>query len=94
MNLCNTTGRPRVVPANFNGSAVVVDLSIFVIPGNIFNQTWILFMPEGVHVGVDQDLDEGQQEVEDQPDVDHLDVGRFRQVVRHVDEHGGQHEHS
>ena len=94
MNLCNTTGRPRVVPANFNGSAVVVDLPVFVVPGEIFNKTWTCFEPEGVHVGVDQDLDEGQQEVEDQPDVDHLDVRRFRQVVRHVDEHGGQHEHS
>ena len=93
MNLCDTTGRPRVVPANFNGSAVVVDLSIFVVPGEIFNQTWILVLPEGVHVGVDQDLDEGQQEVEDQPDVDHLDVGRFRQVVGDIDEHGGQHQH-
>ena len=30
---------------------------------------------KGVHVCVDDDEDEGDDEVEDQPDVDHLDVG-------------------
>ena len=92
-HLDHATIRPKLSFAHLHWSAMVVDLSIFVIPGNIFNQTWILFMPEGVHVGVDQDLDEGQQEVEDQPDVDHLDVGRFRQVVGDIDEHGSQHQH-
>ena len=33
--------------------------------------------PEGVHVGVDDDEDEGDDEVEDQPDVHHLDVGCY-----------------
>ena len=31
--------------------------------------------PEGLHVGVDDDEDEGDEEVEEQPDVDHLQVG-------------------
>ena len=43
--------------------------------------SWKHIRPERVHVGVDQDLDEGEQQVEDQPDVNHFDVGRFRQVV-------------
>ena len=50
-------------------------------------------MPEGVHVCVDKNLDEGKKEIEDQPDVDHLDIGGLRQVVGDVDEHGGQHKH-
>ena len=31
--------------------------------------------PEAVHVGVQQHLQEGDEEVEDQPDLDHLHVG-------------------
>ena len=31
--------------------------------------------PEGLHVCVDDDEDEGDEEVEEQPDVDHLQVG-------------------
>ena len=79
---------------HFNWLAMVVDLPVVVVSGKVFllNQSGI--RPEGVHVGVDQDLDEREQQVEDQPDVDHFDVGRFRQVVRHIDEHGGQHKHS
>ena len=75
---------------------MMVDLPVVVVSGQIllFYKSWKWIRPEGVHVGVDQDLDEREQQVEDQPDVDHLDVRRFRQVVRHVDEHGGQHEHS
>ena len=42
---------------------------------------------------MDQNLYEREQEVEDEPDVNHLDVGGLRQVVRHIDEHGGQHKH-
>ena len=42
---------------------------------------------------MDKNLNEGKQEVEDEPDVDHLDVGRLGQVVRHIDEHGRQHKH-
>ena len=36
--------------------------------------------PESVHVSVDDDEDEGDDEVEDQPDVDHLDVSRCRKA--------------
>ena len=50
-------------------------------------------LPKGVHVGVDQDLSEWKKEVEDEPNVDHLDVGSFGQVVGDVDEHGGQYKH-
>ena len=49
--------------------------------------------PEGVHIRVDENLNERKQEIEDEPDVDHLDVGGLGQVVRDIDEHGGQHEH-
>ena len=42
---------------------------------------------------MDQNLNEWKKEVEDEPNVDHLDVGSFGQVVGDVDEHGGQYEH-
>ena len=42
--------------------------------------------PESVHVSVDDDEDEGDDEVEDQPDVNHLDVGRRGQALGHADE--------
>ena len=42
---------------------------------------------------MDQNLNERKQEIEDEPDVDHPDVGRLGQVVRDIDEHGGQHKH-
>ena len=44
-------------------------------------------LPETVHVCVDENLNEREQKVEDEPDVNHLDVGRLWQVVGHIDEH-------
>ena len=41
-------------------------------------------------VGVDDDIYEGLEEVEQQPDVDHLDVGGGREVGADAEEHGGQ----
>ena len=42
---------------------------------------------------MDKNFNEGKKKIKDKPDVDHLDVGRFRQVVGDIDEHGGQHKH-
>ena len=41
---------------------------------------WLILRPESVHEGVDDDEKEGHDEVEDEPDVDHLDIGRVGQV--------------
>ena len=38
---------------------------------------------------MDEDLNERKQEIEDKPDVNHLDVGGLGQVVGDIDEHGG-----
>ena len=46
-----------------------------------------------VHVGRREDVVEGLDEVEEQPDVDHLDVSGLWQTLAHTDEHGGQHQH-
>ena len=35
----------------------------------------MLFLPEVIHVRVKQHLQKGDEEVEDEPDLDHLDVG-------------------
>ena len=42
---------------------------------------------------MEENLYEGQEKVEDEPDVNHLDVGGLRQVVRHIDKHGRKHKH-
>ena len=77
---------------------MVVDLSIFVIPSfSIFifftPLVFKLLLPEGVHVCMDKNFNEGKQKIKDKPDINHLDVGSFWQVVGDINEHGGQHEH-
>ena len=49
-------------------------------------------LPHVVHEGVQQDGHEGNQLGEDQPDVDHLDVGGRREGVGDGDEEGRQDE--
>ena len=49
--------------------------------------------PETVHVGRHQDVVERLDQVEEQPDVDHLDIGGLWQVVADVDEHCGENQH-
>ena len=46
-----------------------------------------------VHVGRHQDVVERLDQVEEQPDVDHLDVGGLRQVLADADEHRGEDQH-
>ena len=48
---------------------------------------------EIVHVGGHQDVIEGFDQVEEQPDVDHLDVSRLWQIVADIDEHGCEDQH-
>ena len=48
---------------------------------------------EIVHVGGHQDVIEGFDQVEEQPDVDHLDVSSLRQIVADIDEHGCEDQH-
>jgi hypothetical protein len=45
-----------------------------------------------VHDGVKEDLCEGDEQVEDEPDVNQLDIGRLREGVGHTDEEGHKHE--
>ena len=59
---------------------MVVDLS-FIVPS------------ETVHVSRHQDVVERFDQVEEQPDVDHLDVGGLGQVVADIDEHCCEDQH-
>ena len=74
---------------------MMVDLTVLIIP--VLEQ--LLFkqknknLPQGVHICMDQNLDERKKKIKDQPNVDHLDVRSLWQVVRDVDEHCGQHKH-
>ena len=42
------------------------------------------FRPQRLHEGVDDDEDEGDKEVEEKPDVDHLQVGGVWQAIVHL----------
>ena len=48
---------------------------------------------EVVHVGRHQDVVERLDQVEEQPDVDHLDVSRLGEIVADIDEHGCEDQH-
>ena len=49
---------------------------------------------EVVHVGRHEDVVERLDQVEEQPDIDHLDVGSLRQVLADADEHRGEDQHA
>ena len=59
---------------------MVVDLS-FIVPS------------ETVHVSRHQDVIEWLDQVEEQPDVDHFDVGGLGKVVADIDEHRSENQH-
>ena len=69
----------NVVSPDIDRPAVVVDKPV-------------LLLSQGVHVGVDDDLGEGHEEVEDAPDVHHLDVVGLGQPLTDADEEGGLHQ--
>ena len=48
---------------------------------------------EVVHVGRHQDVVKWFDQVEEQPDVDHLDIGRLWKVVADIDEHCSENQH-
>ena len=54
----------------------------------------ILIIPQKIHVGVQENFNEWKEQIEDEPDVNHLDIGGFRKVIGHADEHGGEHQHA
>ena len=45
-----------------------------------------------MNTSLEDDLDEGDHEADDEPGVDQLDIGRSREAVGDADEEGGQHE--
>ena len=53
----------------------------------------LFIIPESVHVSVKENNNEREEEIEEQPHVNHLHVGGFGQIVTHVDEHRGQYQH-
>ena len=59
---------------------MMVDFPVFVIP-------------ESIHVSVNQDHNEGQQQVKQQPDIHHLHVRCLGQVIAYVDKHRRQDQH-
>ena len=59
---------------------MVVDLPLFIIS-------------QSVHIGVQQDYDEGLEQVGQEPHVNHLHVGGLWKVVTYVDKHRCQYQH-
>ena len=50
-------------------------------------------MSQALDVGLHDDVQEGLEEVEDEPDIDHLDVSGVWEAGGDADEQGGQHQH-
>lgn len=55
--------------------------------------TSLLILSQGLYVGVDNYLDEGNQQSEEKPQLDHLDVVCGRERLGDADVEGRQHEH-
>ena len=70
----------QLIVSDSDGFAVMVYFSILVIP-------------KSVHVCVNQNYNEGVEEVEQQPYIHHLHVGGLGKIVAHIDEHRSQHQH-
>ena len=52
-----------------------------------------LDIPDIVNIATHTDINEGNDEVEKQPDLYHLDIGGDRQAGYHRDVHADQHQH-
>ena len=52
------------------------------------NNSWIILTSKCVHVCVQQNHDERIKEVEEKPDIHHLHIRRFWEIVADADEHG------
>ena len=50
-------------------------------------------LPETVNGGMENDISEGQQKIENEPDLNHFDIGCLRETLHHRDQHAGQHQH-
>ncbi len=50
----------------------------------------VLNIPKALDDGVENDLHKGDELSEDEPEIDHFQVGRGRQAVGDADEQGGQ----
>ena len=53
----------------------------------------LLSASQGLYVCLHDDVNKGLEQVEEEPDVDHLDIGSLGQIVADVDEHRCQDEH-
>ena len=63
-----------------NSLAMVVDISLFCIS-------------QSFNVGLHDDVNKGLEQIEEEPDVNHLDIGCLGQVVAHIDKHCRQDKH-
>ena len=62
-------------------------ISLFPFLKKMCNKKKIFFFnsrSQSVHVGVNDDEDKGNDKIEDQPDVDHLDVRSCRKALVHL----------
>ena len=69
-----------ILISDCSGNTMVVDFS------------FIVYL-ETVHVRRHQDVIEWLDQVEEQPDVDHLDVGGLGEIVADIDEHRSENQH-
>ena len=88
-----------IIVTNLNRSTMVVYFTVFFTSSittnmSMLSTSFVIVIPQHVHIGMKHDLNKGDEEVEDEPDIHHLDVRGLREVVAHVDKHCCQHQHS
>ena len=54
---------------------------------------WLFLCAESFNVSLQENVNKWLEQVEPEPDVDHLDIGGLGEVVTHVDEHRRQDKH-
>ena len=54
---------------------------------------WLFLCAESFNVSLQEDVNEWLEQVEQKPDVDHLDIGSLGEIVTYVDEHRCQDQH-
>ena len=80
-------------------SAMVVNLTVLgfyldkVLQFDLIRNNPMLLLRVCYPVCVKQDFKERYSEVEDQPHINHLDVGGFGKALRHRDQHCDKHQH-
>ena len=78
---------------DFGTRRIYIEISVDITNNPMMINLTFLVHFQKVYIGRNQDVVERLDQVEEQPDIDHLDVGGLRQVLADADEHRGEDQH-